>query len=290
MPLAVQLRRYYSLTKPGVLYGNALSAAAGFLLASGRAIDWPLFFYTILGTTLVIASACVINNYLDQDIDRHMARTRQRALVAGTVSGRGAVIFGSMLGLAGLATLIAGTHALVVVIGIAGFIDYVVFYGMLSKRRSMYGTLVGAISGAAPIFAGYVAAHGSIDAGAVLVFLVLFLWQIPEFYSIAIYRRKEYKAAGVPVVTVVKGVGFARRQILLFTAGFVISSLLLSVFKVTGVTYSIIMALLGGYWLWLGFKGLQAKEADVWARRMFKFSLIILLTFSFLISVEAWLP
>jgi protoheme IX farnesyltransferase len=287
---ALQARRYYSLTKPGVLYGNALSAAAGFLLASGRDIRWALFLYTLIGTTLVIASACVINNYLDQDIDSKMARTKQRALVAGTVSGRGAVLFGMALGVIGLTILIAGTNPLVVAIGIAGFIDYVVLYGMLSKRRSIYGTLVGAVSGAAPIFAGYVAARGAIDAGAILVFLILFLWQIPEFYSIAIYRRDEYRAAGVPVVTVVKDVRYATRHIVWFTAGFVIAALLLGVIGTTGLTYSVIMALLGGYWLWLGLDGLKAKDGVAWARRMFKFSLIILLAFSFLISIDAWLP
>jgi protoheme IX farnesyltransferase len=154
----------------------------------------------------------------------------------------------------------------------------------------MYGTMVGAVSGAAPIFAGYVAARGSIDIGAVLVFLILFLWQIPEFYSIAIYRRDEYRAAGIPVVTVVKNIDYAKVRIAWFTAGFVLCSLLLSAWKITGKIYFITMALLGGYWLWLGLKGLAAKNSAVWARRMFKFSLIILLAFSFLISVEAWLP
>ena len=93
--------------------------------------------------------------------------------------------------------LVAWTNWLVVITGLAGFFTYVVLYGMLSKRMSVHGTLVGSISGAAPIFAGYVAVTGSIDAAAVLVFLAIFFWQMPEFYSIAVYRRDEYARAGV---------------------------------------------------------------------------------------------
>lgn len=283
-------RDYYSLVKPGVLYGNAITAVAGFLLASQGAIDWGSFVALTIGSTLIIASACALNNYLDQDIDSKMARTKTRAIVAGKVKGSHAVILSALLGLLGLAILIAYTNWLVVVIGLVGFVDYVVFYGMLSKRLSYHGTLVGSISGAVPVLAGYVAVTGTIDIGAVLVFAVLFLWQMPEFYSIAIYRQKEYKAAGVPVISVVKGIDATRVHIFVYTALFVISTLLLTYFAITGTVYFVAMALLGGYWLWLAAKGLRAKDADVWARRMFRFSLIILLAFCFLISVDAWLP
>jgi protoheme IX farnesyltransferase len=284
------IKTYYSLTKPGVLYGNALTAAAGFLLASRGDINLWLFVALCLGTTLIIASACVLNNYLDQDIDSKMARTKKRALVQGEIKGRNAVIFSIALGVLGLGILIACTNFLVVLIGIIGFIDYVLLYGMLSKRLSIHGTLVGSISGAAPILAGYVAVSGTIDIGAIIVFAVLFLWQMPEFYSIAIYRLKEYKAAGVPVMSVIKGVKSTKIQIFIYTFLFVVASLLLSIFGYTGYVYLIVMAVLGAYWLWLGIKGLSAADSDAWARKMFRFSLIILLVFCALISVDAWLP
>lgn len=287
-----KIKTYYSLTKPGVLYGNALTAAAGFLLASSNKglFDFWLFIALCLGSTLIIASACVINNYLDQDIDSKMARTKKRALVQGEIEGRNAVIFSVLLGAIGLLILMLFTNTLVVLVGIGGFLVYVVFYGMLSKRLSVHGTLVGSISGAAPILAGYVAVAGTIDLGAVLVFLILFLWQMPEFYSIAIYRRKEYAAASVPVMSVVKGIKSTKIQIFIYTVLFVISTLLLSIFGYTGYIYLVIMAVLGLYWIWLGFKGLRATNSDAWARKMFKFSLIILLVFCGLISVDALLP
>lgn len=284
------VRAYYSLMKPGVLYGNVITAAAGFFLASKGTVDVPLFIAMIIGTTLVIGSACAINNYLDQDIDKLMSRTKKRALITGEVSPRGALIFGILIGLLGILVLALFTNWLVVVIGIIGFIDYVWLYGALTKRRSIHGTLVGSVSGAIPILAGYVAVSNQIDIGAVLVFAVLFFWQMPEFYSIAIYRRKEYKAAGVPVISVVKGVEHTKQMIFVYTALFVMSTILLTTANVTGITYFVTMAVLGMYWLWMAVKGLKAEDSDAWARRMFHFSLIILLVFCFMISVDSFLP
>ena len=284
------MKQYYELTKPRVTYGNVLTVVAGFLFASNGAIDWWLFFWTTLGMTLVIASACALNNYLDRDIDAKMERTKSRPSVKGSISSRNMVIFASVLGLLGLAMLALYTNMLVVIVAIIGYIDYVVFYGMLSKRMSVHGTLVGSISGAAPILAGYVAVSGVFDIGAALVFLIIFLWQMPEFYSIAVYRRDEYKAASVPVSSVTRGIKKTKVQIFFYTLAFVITTLLLTLFGYTGITYTLIMGGLGLYWLSLGFKGLTAKNSDAWARKMFRYALIVLLVFSFLISVEAYLP
>lgn len=283
-------KEYYSLAKPGVLYGNALTAAAGFLLAARGHIDFWLFLALVVGSTLVIASACVLNNFLDQDIDSKMARTKKRAIVSGKVKGRDAVILSILLGAIGLAILVLYTNWLVVLVGVIGFVDYVVLYGMLSKRLSIHGTLVGSISGAAPILAGYVAVSGAFDAGAIIVFAVMFLWQMPEFYSIAIYRMKEYKAAGVPVMSVVKGKEHTRLQILFYTIAFVVSTLLLTPYGYMGYSYLVVMGLLGAYWLYLAVIGFKASDIDAWARRMFRFSLIILLAFCAMISVGWLLP
>lgn len=285
-----KVRQYYKLTKPGVLYGNAITAAAGFLLASRGDIDWLLFVWLNLGTTLVIASACVLNNFLDQDIDRLMERTKKRPLIQGDVSGKGAVIFSIVLGLAGIGLLYATTNWLVVLIGVIGFVDYVVLYGMLSKRLSMHGTLVGSISGATPILAGYVAVTGAIDIGAILVFAILFLWQMPEFYSISIYRRKEYKAAHIPVISVVRGVERTKLHIAVYTLLFTICIFLLTMTGYAGWVYAVVIGGMSLYWLWLSIVGLRSKDDDKWSRKMFRFSLIILLAFCAIISLDAYLP
>lgn len=281
---------FYRLTKPGVLYGNSLTTVAGFLLASKGSFKPGLFLATVAGSTLIIASATTINNYLDRDIDRLMERTKNRELVAGLVKPRDALAFGLLLGFAGVGLLAGYVSWLVVLIGLVGFVDYVFFYGAFSKRRSWHGTLVGSISGAVPILAGYAAAAGGLNLGAWLVFAVLFFWQMPEFYSIAIYRRKEYKAAGVPVITVVKTIAYTKLLILMYVIAFSLAALALPVFGYTGLVYAVVMTSMCLYWVWLGIKGRQTADSDKWARGMFRFSLTILLAFCFLISVDNFLP
>ncbi len=285
-----KLLRYYSLTKPRVLYGNVLTAAAGFLFASPGQIEWLLFLAVCLGTTLVIASACVLNNVLDRDIDAVMVRTRRRASVTGAVGARSAMIYSAILLVGGMAALVSWTNALVVGVGLGGFVAYVVLYGMWSKRLSMHGTLVGSVSGAAPILGGYVGAANSIDAGAAIVFLMLFVWQMPAFYSIAVYRRAEYARANVPVISVVRGTPATVVQILCYTALFVAVSVLPQPFGYTGWVYTAVMGVLGSGWLVMAVTGLRTGNHDRWARLMFRYALVMMFALSVMLSVGPRLP
>lgn len=288
--LEFMLRGYYRLIKPRVMYGNLITTIAGFLFAADGNMDWGLFAATTIGTALVISSACVINNYLDQDIDAKMTRTQSRPLITGQVSPGGALIFGIVLGILGLATLIAWTNWWVVGVGIFGFVTYVWLYGALGKRKSVHGTLVGSLSGAAPILAGYVAINPGLDAAAVLLFLTLFFWQMPEFYSISIYRRQEYAQAGIPVSAVVRGVAATKRQIFFYTILTVASMLGLAVTPLASLTYLTVVLAFGAYWLQLAAEGLVTTDNNAWARRNFHFALIILIVFSLIISLNPWLP
>lgn len=285
-----RLQAYYQLTKPGVTYGNVLTVVAGYLLAARGQIDGWLFVSTVLGMTLVIAAACTLNNYLDQDIDKLMTRTKARPSVVGAIPGPHMVAYAIGLFVLGLIVLILGTNPLVVGLAIAGFVTYVWLYGAWSKRQSIHGTLVGSISGAFPIAAGYAAVSGQADAGLVIAFLIMFFWQFPEFYSIAIYRRKEYAAARIPVMPVVKGVRSTIIQIFLYTILYVLSTLALTVIGLTGYVYFGVMALMGGYWIYLAYLGFFTKDADAWARRMFKFSLVTILVLCLMLSVGPLLP
>lgn len=288
--MRVSVREYLRLTKPGVLMGNVLTAIAGFLLAARGHVDWVTFLALLVGMTLVIAAACVINNYLDQDIDRLMERTKKRPSVVGDIPGWHMVAFGTVLGTIGVAVLSVWTNWLVVAIGVIGFVTYVWLYGAWSKRQSWHGTLVGSISGAMPIAGGYAAVHGQVDIGLIIVFLIIFFWQFPEFYSIAIYRRKEYAKAHVPLITVVKGVSTTIWWILAYTILFVISTLLLTAYGYTGIIYAIVMAASGAYWIWLALQGLHAKKPDAWARRMFRFSMYDILLLCVMLSIGPLLP
>jgi len=282
------LRTYYSLTKPGIIFGNVLSAAAGFLLASKFHIDVRLFAATIGGMALVIASACVYNNYIDRGIDKKMARTKKRALVSGEISARSALTYATALCVFGFATLLY-TNALVVLIGVVAFIDYVVLYG-IAKRRSVHGTIVGSVSGAAPVVVGYVAVTNRFDLGALLLFLILTFWQMPHFYAIAMYRFKDYKAAGLPVLPVKKGPQAAKVQILLYVLGFIAANILLVGRGYVGYSYLVVMVLLGLRWLWRGVQGFRTQDDAAWGRGMFRFSLVVMLGLCAMLSVGSILP
>lgn len=285
-----QLNAYWQLTKPGVLLGNVLTAVAGYFLAATGDIDIAVFLAMLSGMTLVIASACVINNLLDRDIDAKMVRTKTRPSVKGVIKPLHIAIYGTLLGIIGTAILIIGTNLLVVAIGLAGWATYVWLYGAWTKRTSIHGTAVGAVSGAFPVAGGYAAVRPDVDAGLVIVFLILFFWQFPEFYSIAIYRRKEYAAAGVPVMPVVKGVRSTIIQIFFYTILYVASTLALFIYGYVGFTYLAIMSLAGAYWLLIAFKGLYTKKPDTWAREMFQFSMTTILLLCLMLAIGPVLP
>lgn len=192
------LSAYYNLTKPGIIYGNSLVAAAAFFYASDGALNWVLFLATIAGLACVIASACVFNNYYDRHIDAKMERTQSRAFVVGAVGHRSALLFASALIIAGTVLLGVWTNTVAPIAALAGFFSYVLLYTPL-KHKSPYALFVGAFAGATPPVVGYAAASGRIDEAAAALFAFLFLWQLPHFLAISVYRGHEYASAGVPL-------------------------------------------------------------------------------------------
>ncbi|MFI5240711.1 MAG: heme o synthase [Candidatus Saccharimonadia bacterium] len=286
------IKTYYQMTKPGIIYGNLLTVAAGFFLASSRVghINIWLLFATMLGVSFVIGAACVFNNFIDRDIDKLMTRTEKRALASGSVSGASALGFASVLGFAGMLLLGKFTNWLTVSVGVVAFIDYVVLYGW-SKRHSIYGTIVGSVAGAAPIVAGYTAVTSHIDAGAILLFLIMLTWQMPHFYAIAIFRLDDYSNALIPVLPAVKGIQTTKIQIICYVIAFTIANALLVLFGYTGYIYLGVMSIVGLTWLFVGLVGIKltGPAATAWARKMFFFSLIVVLVFSISVSLGGWL-
>lgn len=279
------IKAYYRLTKPGIVYGNLLTAGAGFLLAARGVIDARLLLIFLAGIALVMASACVFNNILDRNIDKKMKRTKTRATVTGEISPTQAVIYGIILGSVGF-VLLAMTSWMVFWLGIAAHFLYVVVYG-IAKRVSIHGTLVGAIPGAMPPMAGYVAA-AHLDLGAWLLFFIMVAWQMPHFYAISIFRRKEYEAAGIPVMSVKRGVVATKRQMIVYISLFALLSLLLSYCGYTGILFAIAMMTLSIIWLYR-MRSVRATDDNKWAREMFGYSLKVLLVFCLLLSIEAWI-
>ncbi len=281
-------KTYYHLTKPGIIRGNMLTAIAGFLLASHGHIRFGLLLATLSGTALLIACGCVLNNYLDRHLDKKMARTKRRALVLGTVSKQQALLYAAVLGLSGFIILIELTNWLTCVIGLLALFFYVVLYGV-AKRRTVYGTLVGSVPGAASIVAGYTAVTGRLDPGALLLFLILVAWQMPHFYAIALYRLDDYTAAKLPVMPVAKGTAITKIQILLYITAFTAAVVSLSLFGYSGPVTLVAAALLGLAWLGLGLKQYTALSDERWGRSMFLFSLVVLSILCVTISLDSFL-
>jgi protoheme IX farnesyltransferase len=266
-----------------------MAAAAGFFLAARGHINIVLLFWTLLGIAIIIASACVYNNYIDRGIDKKMKRTQKRALVTGEISGRSALIFATILGILGFGILILFTNWVTVLAGIIGGIDYLLLYG-IGKRTSVHGTLIGSISGAMPPVAGYGAVVGRLDIAMVLLFLIWVCWQMVHFYAIAIYRGKDYEAASIPVLPVKKGLTNTKIQMVFYAVLFMIANSLLTVFHFAGFVYLVGITLLGIFWLVYAIKGFFVADSIKWARKIFFYSLIIMLVMCVLLSVGSVLP
>ncbi len=283
----IRLREYYKLTKPGIVYGNAIAALGGFFLASRGTFEWRTLAAMLAGLSLVIASGCVFNNYFEQDLDSLMARTRNRPLPRGTVTPRAALIYALFLGVVGTTLLALGTTLLATLAALLGLFAYVVLYTLLAKRRTPYATHIGALAGAAPPVVGYVAVTGHFDLAALILFVMLCLWQMPHFFAIALFRREEYAAAKVPIWPLVKGVPSTKRQMVAYVVLFAAASVLLWVFDYTGLVYGIVATVLGIAWVAFAIAGYAQADENRWAKRVFFFSLIVLTVLCATMALDA---
>lgn len=282
------LTAYYRLTKPGIVYGNALAAVAGYFFGAFGQPVWTTLLAMLIGICAVMASACVYNNVMDRDIDARMDRTKGRAVVTGAISSRHALLFATILLVIGTAVLALGTNLLTVIVALIGHVAYVILYG-IAKRRTVHGTLVGTISGSTPPVIGYVAATGRFDLAALLLFLVLVMWQMPHFYAIAIFRRDDYDRAGIPVLSVVKGLDSTRRQIIAYVILFVVLCAMLGLYGGLSLFGTLVLILVSAYWLYLCLSPISTGQMNDWARRQFGWSLSVLLVFCIVLSVDSFI-
>lgn len=284
-----RLKLYYRLAKPGIIYGNALTAAGGFLLASKGHVLFGDFLAMLVGLSLVIGSGCVANNYFDRDIDKLMNRTKKRALAAGAVNSTAAIIYSLLLGTAGLLILGIYTNRWTTWLALFGLAIYVFAYTP-AKRKTVHATLIGAMAGAVPPAIGYCAASGRFDLAAGLLILILIFWQMPHFYAISIYRKQDYATAKLPVLPVVKGNRAAKLQIAGYIAAFLASAVMLSLNGYTGIIYLVVIATASLVWLRTALQGFAVSKDGPWARRTFLQSLVVISLFSLFIGLDNWLP
>ncbi|NDK97499.1 heme o synthase [Photorhabdus bodei] len=284
------IKQYLQVTKPGIIFGNLISVIGGFLLASKGVIDYPLFISTLLGVSLVVASGCVFNNYIDRDIDRIMERTKNRVLVKGLIDPKISLIYASILGIVGIVLLYAAANALAMQLAIIGFVIYVGVYSLYMKRKSVYGTLIGSLSGAAPPVIGYCAVTGQFDTGALILLLIFSLWQMPHSYAIAIFRFKDYQAANIPVLPVIKGISVAKNHIILYILAFMIATLMLAISGYAGYKYLVVAAAVSVWWLGMALSGYKTDNDRIWARKLFIFSIVAITSLSVMMSIDPHVP
>jgi protoheme IX farnesyltransferase len=275
--MANKISLYYRLTKPGIIKGNLLTLVAGYLLASQGDFVLSSFVGVCLGTIFVIGAGCVFNNLIDREIDKKMNRTKNRATVTGEIPLPHIYIFGALLIVLGEALLYVMVNPLTALIGLFGFVMYVVVYGYV-KRRSDLGTLVGAVPGAIPPVAGYTAVTNNIDMMATSLFLILVFWQMTHFYAIALFRKEEYRKAGIPVLSLTRGDAATKRHMYVYTLLFVLASCIPYILGYAGTGYLTVILLFSGYWIVTMMRN-NPKPYESWARSVFGASLIVLLGF-----------
>ncbi|MFK3798655.1 MULTISPECIES: heme o synthase [unclassified Pseudomonas] len=282
----MSLKHFIQITKPGIIFGNVLSVAGGFFLASKGHVDFGLFLIAMIGTSLVVASGCVFNNCIDRDIDLKMERTRNRVLVQGLVSVKLALAYATVLGVVGVGMLYYKATPLAALFAVIGFVIYVGFYSLYLKRKSVHGTLVGSLSGAMPPVIGYVAVTNSFDLAALTLLVMFSLWQMPHSYAIAIFRFNDYLAASIPVLPVKRGIRVAKLHILVYILAFLVATLMLTFCGAAGLNYLAVAAAMGMYWLYMAWTGYKAKDDTVWARKLFVFSIFTITALSVAMSLD----
>ena len=262
------------LAKPRITGLVMATFGGGMWLAPGHLTRWRGIM-TLLGTALIVGAANAWNMFIERDVDKLMDRTRRRPLPQGRLPASAALVFGTALAAIALPLLLLAGNALTGVLGGLAFVSYVAIYTPM-KRTSAAALFVGAVPGALPPLMGWTAVTGHIDAGALALFGILFLWQIPHFLAIAIYRSDDYGRAGFEILPLSIGDRPTRVVIVLSSAALVATSLVLGPLHVAGTAYSAIAALLGvGFIAW-GLLGLRQAATRLWARSLFFASLVYL--------------
>ncbi len=269
------IRDYYRLCKPKVVYLILFTAAAGMLLSSPTMVGIDTLFFGLLGIGLGAASGAAINHWVDQRIDVIMARTRNRPLPQGNISSRSALIFAISLGVLSMVVLIAFVNVMTAVLTFIALNGYAVVYTMFLKHSTPHNIVLGGAAGAAPPVLGWTAVTNELTVDALLLFLIIFIWTPPHFWALAIKRREEYRAAGVPMLPVTHGVAFTKLHIVLYTLMLLVVTLLPFVTQMSGYLYLAGAVGLGVGFIYYAIK-LYCCESDEYAMKTFAYSIFYL--------------
>jgi heme o synthase len=282
-------REYYELCKPRVVMLIVFTAIVGMFLAVPGLPPTSALLWGTLGIALQAASAAAVNQIIDRNIDRRMARTCGRPLVTGALGMTESIAFATALGLAGFVVLWFWVNPLTAWLTQFTLIGYAGIYTLYLKRATPQNIVIGGAAGAAPPVLGWVAVTGEIHGHALILFLIIFIWTPPHFWALAIERCEEYAKADIPMLPVTHGIEFTKTQVLLYTVLLVVVTVLPFATGMSGLLYLIGALLLGGQFLNYAIR-LKWKPVPGLPMRTFGYSIVYLMALFTVLLVDHYLP
>ncbi|HVB08837.1 MAG TPA: heme o synthase [Bacillota bacterium] len=278
LTLGRRLSDYLALTKPKIIVLLLITGACAMLVAKGGGVPGPrLLLVTLLGLGLSCGGANAMNMWYDRDIDPIMNRTRNRPIPSGRMRPGAALTFGIAAQVASILLLGLLVNWLAAVLSLAGFVYYVFIYTMWLKRRTPQNIVIGGGAGAFPPLVGWAAVTGQVGIAALLMFLIIFMWTPPHFWSLALYKDEDYRRAGIPMMPVVRGWQTTKWQSLAYSVLLLAASMLLYWTGVVGLLYLVAAVVLGAVFIGYSLVLLREPKPEVkWAKRTFRFSLLYL--------------
>jgi len=284
----VRFRQFLALAKPRVVSLIVFCAMIGMFLATPDMPPPEIVLFATVGIALVAGSAAAINCLVEQKIDALMARTRRRPLPAGEITPGSTLAFALIAGGVGLFVLYRHVNALTMWLTLATFVGYAIVYTVLLKPATPQNIVIGGASGAMPPVLGWTAVTGEVTADALVLFLIIFVWTPPHFWSLALYRVNDYARSGLPMLPVTHGARYTQLQIVLYTCALFAVTLLPFALRMSGFVYLAAAIALGATFLLYAVQ-LYRDYSDLLARATFKYSIFYLAAlFSALLIDHYW--
>ncbi|WP_028241095.1 heme o synthase [Stutzerimonas azotifigens] len=282
-------RDYLELTKPRVVVLMLITSLVGMFLATRAGVPWTVLLFGNLGIALCAGAAAAVNHVVDRRIDAIMARTHKRPLAEGRVAPAAALLFALVLGLAGMALMLAFTNALAAWLTLASLVGYAVIYTGFLKRATPQNIVIGGLAGAAPPLLGWVAVTGQVTAEPLLLVLIIFAWTPPHFWALAIHRKAEYAKADIPMLPVTHGEHYTKVHIVLYTVMLLAVSFMPFAIHMSGVLYLAAAGVLGARFLYWAL-ALYRDSRPHAAISTFKYSIWYLFLLFIALLVDHYLP
>ena len=282
---SVSWRDFLELTKPRVVALMILTAVIGMLLAAPGVPGWDVLVFGNLGIALLAGAAAVVNHVVDQKIDTVMARTRRRPVATGRVSQLDALLFATVLALAGMMILMWQVNALTAWLTLASLVGYAGVYTLFLKRATPQNIVIGGLAGAMPPLLGWTAVTNQVEGHALLLVLIIFAWTPPHFWALAIHRKEEYAKAGIPMLPVTHGNRYTELHILLYTFMLLAVTLLPFATGMSGWIYLAGATALGLRFLQYSVRLLRGDDRRV-ALATFKYSINYLMALFVVLLVD----